>query len=146
MTGRNDVTEADVRASCACVRARMAARKLTRAYDKALKPVGLKITQFTLLIAISEGRAKSLSTLADFLALERTTLLRNLKLLEEAGLIESEPTGEGRALSLKLTKEGRKKLKAALPYWHDAQSKIEAGLGKDWPQVRGSLEELVRQA
>ena len=122
----------------------MAARKLTRLYDKALKPAGLRITQFTLLIAIKDGRAKSLSALADILSMERTTLLRNLKVLEDAGLVLTEPSGEGRALSLRLTPDGEKRLHKALPYWQDAQRKLETELGQDWPVAKSSLEQIIR--
>ena len=143
MTGDEEL-EAVVRENCACLRARMAARKLTRIYDKALKPVGLRITQFTLLIAIKDGRAKSVSALADILAMERTTLLRNLKVLEEAGLVASEPSGEGRALALKLTSEGEKRLHEALPYWQKAQRMVETELGANWPVAKSSLEQIIR--
>ena len=143
MTGDEEL-EAVVRENCACLRARMAARKLTRIYDKALKPVGLRITQFTLLIAIKDGRTKSVSELADLLAMERTTLLRNLKVLEDAGLVVSEPSGEGRALSLKLTPLGEKRLHEALPYWQKAQGKVESELGGDWPVAKSSLEQIIR--
>ncbi len=136
-------TEADVRENCAALRVRMAARKLTRLYDKALRPVGLKITQFTLLIAVEEGRMTSLSALADLLALERSSLVRNVRLLEEAGLIESVPTGEGRSLGLKLTRAGRRKLTEALPLWNKAQTSIEKSLGSNWPDVRKSLHLLI---
>lgn len=136
--------EALVRENCACLRARMAARKLTRIYDKTLKPTGLRITQFTLLIAIKDGRTKSVSALADLLAMERTTLLRNLKVLEEAGLVTSEPSGEGRALSLKLTPTGETRLSEALPYWQAAQRAVETELGDDWPVAKSSLEQVIR--
>jgi DNA-binding MarR family transcriptional regulator len=136
-------TEADVRENCAALRARMAARKLTRLYDRALRPVDLKITQFTLLIAVEEGRATSLSALADMLALERSSLVRNVKLLEEAGLIDAAPTGEGRSLGLKLTKAGRKKLTDALPLWKEAQDAVERALGPAWPGVKRSLHQLI---
>lgn len=137
------VTEQEVRENCAALRTRMAARKLTRAYDKALKPAGLKITQFTLLIAVEEGSAKSLTALADMLALERSSLVRNVKLLEDEGLIESAPSGEGRSLGLKLTKMGRKRLTQALPLWREAQDGIESALGQNWPSVKKSLHQLI---
>jgi DNA-binding MarR family transcriptional regulator len=123
----------------------MATRKLTRSYDKALKPAGLKITQFTLLIAVEEGSAKSLTALADMLALERSSLVRNVKLLEDEGLIESAPSGEGRSLGLKLTKAGRKKLTQALPLWREAQTHVETALGQSWPSVKKSLHQLIQK-
>src|SRR3990167_22981 len=130
------VTEQEVRENCAALRTRMAARKLTRAYDKALRPVGLKITQFTLLIAVEEGSAKSLTALANMLALERSSLVRNGKLLEEDGLLEAAPSGEGRSLGLCLTKAGRRKLTQALPLWREAQTQVEDALGANWPSVK----------
>ncbi len=139
------VTEQDVRENCAALRARMAARKLTRSYDKALKPAGLKITQFTLLIAVEEGSVKSLTALADMLALERSSLVRNVKLLEDEGLIEAAPSGEGRSLGLKLTKAGRKKLTQALPLWREAQTHVETALGQNWPAVKKSLHQLIQK-
>ncbi len=123
----------------------MAARKLTRSYDKALKPAGLKITQFTLLIAVEEGSVKSLTALADMLALERSSLVRNVKLLEDEGLIEAAPSGEGRSLGLKLTKAGRKKLTQALPLWREAQTHVETALGQNWPAVKKSLHQLIQK-
>ncbi|GMV61883.1 MAG: transcriptional regulator [Parvibaculum sp.] len=137
------VTEQEVRENCAALRTRMAARKLTRTYDKALRPVGLKITQFTLLIAVEEGSAKSLTALADMLALERSSLVRNVKLLEEDGFLESAPSGEGRSLGLRLTKAGRKKLTQALPLWREAQTQVEDALGANWPSVKKSLHQLI---
>ena len=139
------VTEEEVRENCAALRARMAARKLTRTYDKALKPAGLKITQFTLLIAVEEGSAKSLTALADMLALERSSLVRNVKLLEDEGLIEAAPSGEGRSLGLKLTRAGRKKLTQALPLWREAQTHVETALGQNWPAVKKSLHQLIQK-
>lgn len=137
------VSEEEVRENCAALRTRMAARKLTRAYDKALRPVGLKITQFTLLIAVEEGSAKSLTALADMLALERSSLVRNVKLLEDEGLIEAAPSGEGRSLGLRLTKAGRRKLTQALPLWRKAQDEVEGALGPNWPSVKKSLHQLI---
>lgn len=135
--------EAEVRENCAALRARMAARKLTRLYDRALRPAGLKITQFTLLIAVAEGKVRSLTALADMLALERSSLVRNVKLLEADGLLESAPSGEGRSLGLRLTKAGRKKLTQALPLWREAQMQVEASLGANWPGVKKSLHQLI---
>jgi DNA-binding MarR family transcriptional regulator len=139
------VSEQEVRENCAALRARMAARKLTRAYDKALRPAGLKITQFTLLIAVEEGSAKSLTALADLLALERSSLVRNVKLLEDGGLIEAAPSGEGRSLGLALTRAGRKKLTQALPLWRSAQTQVEEALGANWPSVKKSLGQLIEK-
>ncbi len=69
--------------TCACFRMRAASRKLTRDYDEVLRPVGLKVTQFTVLAIISGTKPQSISSMADTLSMERTSLVRTLKLLEK---------------------------------------------------------------
>lgn len=69
--------------NCACYRARAAARRVTRDYDDALKSLGLKITQFTIQASIKGLKPSSTSKLANRLAMERTSLLRTLELMQE---------------------------------------------------------------
>ena len=72
----------EVYGNCACYRARAAARRVTRDYDEALKPLGLKITQFTVLASIKGLKPSSTSKLAKGLAMERTSLVRTLELMQ----------------------------------------------------------------
>lgn len=124
----------------------MTARALTRMYDEALRPSGLKVTQLSLLAAIERGATGSISALADMLALERTTLTRNLKLLGEAGLITPR-AGGGRAVAHMLTDSGRDALARAAPLWRKAQDMVEAGMGPQaWQEARDSLRALRRTA
>lgn len=74
--------------SCVALHVRMTARAVTRAYDEAMRPSGLKITQFVLLSALSTGQWKSVTELAERFALERTSLTRNLQLLATEGMVE----------------------------------------------------------
>ncbi|RMD63276.1 MAG: MarR family transcriptional regulator [Alphaproteobacteria bacterium] len=134
----------DVERECAALRTRMAARKVTRAYDEALRPLGLKVTQFTLLVAIRRGAPESISQLAEILALERTTLTRNLRRLEKDGLVAVGPEGYRRARSLRLTKKGEAKLERALPLWRATQNRLVKRLGKDrWHETRALLSDLI---
>ena len=73
---------------CLAVRTLSAARAISRRYDTALRPVGLTITQFTLLAAIAQTRPNSISEIAERLSMERTSLTRGAKLLEASDLIE----------------------------------------------------------
>ena len=131
---------------CACLQSRMTARALTRMYDEALRPVGLKVTQLSLLAAIDRGLTGSISALADMLALERTTLTRNLRLLGEAGLIAPRASG-GRAVAHELTEAGREALARATPLWRKAQDAVETELGsRAWLEARDALRALRRVA
>ena len=73
---------------CACFNTRKAARAVTKFYDDVLAPSGLKATQLTMLGAISISGPTRMSDLADMLGLDKTTLTRNLKLLQADGLID----------------------------------------------------------
>src|SRR5262249_12684267 len=79
-----------IASECPAIRVREASRLLTRAYDAALRPVGLQFSQLSILVAVSVfgDHGGAMGPLADRLAMDRTTLTRNLKPLERAGLVE----------------------------------------------------------
>ena len=131
---------------CVCLHARMAARAVTRAYDAAIAPLGLEATQFTLLAAIAVDPSRSVTAMADRLALERTSLSRNLALLKRRGLIVA-ATERGRAVRYAVTAKGEALIATALPAWHAVQRRFEAALGAEgWAETRGSLRKLRRAA
>ncbi len=132
----------DIARTCVALHVRMTARAVTRAYDEAMRPSGLKITQFVLLSALSTGAFRSVTELAERFALERSSLTRNLQLLAAEGLIE--PTEcKGRAQVYAVTAAGRGAIEAAIPYWQAAQARIEGGLGKEnWSETRERLRTL----
>lgn len=122
----------------------MADRMITRAYDEALRPCGLRITQFTLLVAIGYGAPGSISELADWLAMERTTLTRNLKLLENEGLIETRAGAHHRSRASGLTPSGKAKLDEAYPLWLAVQKRYREGLGEEqWLESHDTLSRLT---
>ena len=137
----------DVGLECAALCTRMAARAVTRLYDEALRPFDLRITQFTLLVAIKVGAPNSISRLADRLAMERTTLTRNLQLLERQGLITVAEEGYRRARTMQLTDAGEAKLEETLPVWRETQDRVVATLERQhWDDARRLLEDLSRMA
>ena len=136
----------DIARSCVALHVRMTARAVTRAYDEAMRPSGLKITQFVLLSALSTGQWKSITELAERFALERTSLTRNLQLLASEGLVEPVEC-RGRAAIYAVTEKGRAAIEAAIPYWRAAQERIEAGVGPErWSETRDRLKALRRAA
>ncbi|QRM28635.1 MarR family winged helix-turn-helix transcriptional regulator [Microvirga sp. VF16] len=113
--------------TCFALHARMTARLLSRTYEAALRPLGLKLPQFGILGAIGHGTTASETVLADRLGLERTTLVRNLRVLTQNGWIEPIP-GNGRGLRHRLTPAGQAILEAAIPLWQQAQGQLESKL------------------
>lgn len=121
-------------ADCLCFRSRRTARAITRAYDAALRPTGLQATQVTLLnvVALGPDGAQPMGRLAEFLALEISTLTRNLRPLEAAGLIAIGRSPKDRRVRVvRLTEAGAARLAAALPHWNRAHAEIVATLGDE---------------
>ncbi len=116
--------------NCACAQIRRIDRAITQFYDEALAPGGLRITQFTLLATLSEAGPVNVNRLAELLSMDRTTLTRNLEPLTRQGFIRSEEGEDRRVRLVMLTTEGKAALVRALPYWHEAQSRIVQGLGQ----------------
>jgi DNA-binding MarR family transcriptional regulator len=133
-------------ADCLCFRARRTARAITRAYDAALRPSGLQGTQVTLMNAIALGPdgAQPMGRLADILALEISTLTRNLRPLEQAGLIAvGRSDADRRVRVVRLTGAGQERLAAVLPHWKRAHGEIVAALGD---QIADALRTSLDQA
>jgi DNA-binding MarR family transcriptional regulator len=133
-----------VEGNCMGMRVRRAARVVGNFYDGHLKSTGLKGTQFTLVNAIFLNPSITITQLADYLLLNRTTLNRNLKPLERQGLVRTSPGKDQRTRVLKLTREGRSILLRALPSWVEAQSGVVEILGNRILQLTEDLNQLEK--
>ncbi len=128
---------------CACFNTRKAARAVTRFYDEMLAPSGLKATQLTVLGAISISGPTRMSELADMLALDKTTLTRNLKLLEAGSLIAIAAGADRRVRVVALTRAGADAVDRALPRWREAQRRVIKHLGEArWRRLVADLAEI----
>lgn len=140
--GRAELTE--VAAGCACKHLRRTARAVTQLYDDTLRPSGLRITQFTLLVAVAISEPVPITRLADALDLDRTTLARDLKPLTERGLVQVAAGEDRRTREVRLTRQGREAVGRAYPLWQRAQARVVAG--SPWPVLSGGLEEVAAVA
>jgi len=132
----------ELRDACACQKVREASRKITRLYDEALRPAGIKVTQFTMLVVVALMEKATLTEMAEQLGMDRTTLTRNLKPLERAGLVEVSDEGYRRARQVNLTDQGAAALERALPLWRQAQSVLKARMGEEaWTRMQAGLDE-----
>ena len=134
MPSRPDFADAAriVAEQCSCLRSRRTSRVLTRIYDDALRPSGLRMSQVSVLVAIArfgEYGAK-IGALADVLATERTTLTRNIVPLERAGLLRvARDPDDARARILLLTRAGERAIESAFPLWQTAQRRVRDAVG-----------------
>lgn len=121
---------------CMCASFRRASRVLTQHYDKALRPLGLRGTQFTLLQALSLAGEVSQGTLGEILAIDSTTLTRTLAIMGRRGWVASRAGKDRRERWLSLSAAGRTEFKRALPHWEKVQQELRARLGdKHWKEV-----------
>ena len=133
----------DLRA-CVCNKTRKAARVVTRLYDEALRPARLRATQFALLVALGDDGAMSIAALAKLMAMDRSTLTRNLRPLEAGGLVARGDEGWRRSRSVEITAKGRARLRQGLPLWEAAQSEVLRRLGSaNWARVQNGLDLLA---
>jgi len=116
---------------CVCATARMAARSLTRIYDRALEPAGIRTTQFSVLARLLEEGPLPLTHLAGRLAMDRTTLARDLGPLERRGLVAISVGADRRVRMAELTPAGRRLVDEVRPLWKQVQRDVRAQLGPD---------------
>lgn len=128
--------------ACVGYNLRKANRVVTAHYDQIISPSGLKVTQFSLLATVLLQDKASLSKLARMMGMDRTTLSRNVRLLEQKGMIKV-LTGEDRREQLiRLTDKGREAFVLAVPLWEQAQAQVVDTFGGEW--VQSFLSDLRR--
>ena len=132
--------------ACSCFAARRTARTITQHYEQRMKPTGLTVTQFTMLVLLSLSGPQPLSRFAGLLGVERTTLTRSLRLLLARGLVTDERTGDKRVRLLKITKRGAAAARAALPHWREAQESIARRLGADAIKALAAASEAAAES
>lgn len=136
-------TTLHVRDHCLCLAAQRAARALARRFDEALRPLGLTSGQFSLLMSLNRPSPPTIGSVADLLAMDRTTLTANLKPLERRGLLTAAvDPADRRGRRLSLTVEGRALLTAAMPVWIDTHAKIDSAV-RDGAGLRAGLRALA---
>jgi DNA-binding MarR family transcriptional regulator len=130
--------------SCAVLHLRRAARAVTSRYEDEMRPLGLKATQFSLLVAAALRGPINVSQLAELMVMDRTTLTRNLKPLQKQGLLQVVPGRDRRTRVVTLTAAGEKMLEQALPLWERAQHTVVEGLGQErFAGLLGDLQQTV---
>ena len=116
---------------CMCASFRRASRALTQLYEDALRPTGLRATQFTILQALSLAGEVTQGDLGRILAMDSTTLTRTLNIMGRHGWIAKRRGEDRREWRMRLSKAGETQFKQALPYWEKAQTRLRRQLGEE---------------
>ena len=123
---------------CLCAATLTASRALSRAYSAAIRDTGLEITQFAILQLMDTLGPMTHTDLGERLAAGKTTVSRNIALMERDGLVVSEPGRDKRTKLVGPTPAGRRKLHAALPAWDAVQARVR----RDMPP--GTFDALIK--
>jgi DNA-binding MarR family transcriptional regulator len=126
---------------CACEALRRASRSVTAHYQAALAAPGVRPAQLPILVAVRLHGRVPVTALADRLGLERTTLTRNLALLEATGLVRIEDDDDRRVRLVVLTAAGREVLEPAYEAWRAAQARLAEAFGPE--RLQGLVAELA---
>lgn len=137
-------TTIHIRDHCLCLHAQRAARRLSRHFDEAMRPVGITSGQFSLLNGLNRPEPPTIGAVANLLAMDRSTVTANLKPLERQGLVRIEPDPEDRrGRRIALTEQGLALLAAATPIWTREHAAIEATLAGGGDALRAGLNSLI---
>ena len=130
---------------CLCASLRRASRAITQVYEEALRPVGLRGSQFTILQTLSTAGEMTQGRMAHWLAMDSTTLTRTLAILERQGWIARREGEDRREWRIQLSKAGKAKFERALPQWEKAQAMVRKKLGeRRWEEAMQFSNEITR--
>lgn len=115
---------------CACGNMRMAARAVSSIYSRHLRAVGLQASQLSVLWAVVGKRSASVKEIACTIAMDETTLLRNLRVLQRRELVSMTVGADRRQRDVAATRQGLAIFSQALPHWQAAQDEVAAALGE----------------
>ena len=126
--------------NCVCFNLRRVSRVVTQFYDAEMRRHGIRPTQGSILAALGAKETWTMAELSEFLGMERTTLVRNLRPLQRDGLARASGGGHGNLVELSITNKGRKLIEKLRPAWKSSQSAAVKTLGeRRWSAILSDL-------
>ena len=127
--------------NCVCFNLRWVTRAVTQFYDAEMRRHGIRPTQGSILASLQARNSWNMAELSDWLGMERTTLVRNLRPLQRDGFVKTIGGGRGNRVEVMITNKGRKQIEKLTPAWKSAQNAVVKTLGqKRWSTILSDLE------
>ena len=127
--------------NCVCFNLRWVTRAVTQFYDAEMRRHGIRPTQGSILASLQTRNSWNMAELSDWLGMERTTLVRNLRPLQRDGFVKTIGGGRGNRVEVMITSKGRKQIEKLTPAWKSAQNAVVKTLGeKRWSTILSDLE------
>jgi DNA-binding MarR family transcriptional regulator len=130
--------------SCIAGRIRLLNRVITNLYDKALRPIGVKLSQGNVLAVTAKLGVARPAEVCEILELDTSTLSRTVDRMVENGWLEILPDEDGRSHPFRLTEQGRRLMEKAIPAWEKAQAEAKKILGVDGLRLLGSAIKRIK--
>lgn len=115
---------------CVCFNLRKSARAITQVYDGMFRPLGLRVSQLSILNSLNMIGSLTVLELAEATATDRTTITRNIKPLVRDGYIRVETGSDRRSREIVVTAKGAAIAKKAMGIWEKYNNKITKKMGK----------------
>ena len=132
---------------CMCASLRRASRALTQHYEDALRPTGLRATQFTILQALTLAGDVTQGQLGEILAMDSTTLTRTLAIMSRQRWVKKRRGADRREWRIEISSEGKALFKRALPHWERIQTQLHKQLGNtQWEQLMALTDTVTKVA
>jgi DNA-binding MarR family transcriptional regulator len=131
---------------CMSATFRRASRVLSQLYEEALRPTGLRATQFTVLQTLSLAGEVTQGKLGEILAMDSTTLTRTLSTMGRRGWIAKRRGEDRREWRMRLSRAGEVQFKDALPHWERAQTRLRRRLGDELSRDLMTLTQQITNA
>mgnify|MGYP001571190001 CR=1 FL=1 len=132
---------------CICIDVRTAAQRLTAIYDQAMAASGVSVNQFSLLHLIFSLDTPTLKDLAVASGLDRSTLGRNIRVMEKLGFVTMHIGDDARVRNVRMTSKGSAAFKKAVPMWREVQSRLANKIGPaQHVQFKETLQTLTSSA
>jgi len=119
---------------CPAIHVRQASRLLARIYDDAFRPLGLELSQLPVVAAVAERGDAGISVgeLARRLVLDRTSVTRAIRPLEQAGFLRvARSLADARSKIVIATRAGERVVRAAYPLWLRTTKRVRHVFGAD---------------
>lgn len=127
--------------NCVCFNLRWVTRAVTQFYDAEMRRHGIRPTQGSILASLQGKASWTMAELSDWLGMDRTTLVRNLRPLQRDGFVNVGGGGRGNLVELSITAKGQKQIEKLAPAWKSAQSAVVKTLGDQrWSTILSDLE------
>lgn len=127
--------------NCVCFNLRWVTRAVTQFYDAEMRRHGIRPTQGSILASLQGKASWTMAELSDWLGMDRTTLVRNLRPLQRDGFVNVGGGGRGNLVELSITAKGQKQIEKLAPAWKSAQSAVVKTLGDQrWSVILSDLE------